>query len=331
MAPSIEVAMCTWNGARFVAAQLASIVGQTVLPDRIAIYDDASTDDTVSVLRAAIAGFIPDVQSRIRLTVNARNAGYVANFAQAIRHAECDVLFLADQDDEWASRKIERLSALLADGGPDLVFSDGLPIGPDGRPIAGPTVLGRYGLSARATMRFRERALTRLLRRNYVNGAALAVRRRVAQAALPVPDGVPHDYWLALWCAVHGGVGAVREPLYRYRLHDGNAIGIGDGRALHRWLGVWRHPDQPRDTELARWRTMAPRLAVAGNTAADRAVRAKLAWLERMLARDGGRARRLARVVASALRGDYRCYAPPDALSRDVVSTLKPGPREAAP
>lgn len=48
--PSISVAMCTYNGARFVREQLHSIAQQTTLPDELVVCDDASTDQTAEIL-----------------------------------------------------------------------------------------------------------------------------------------------------------------------------------------------------------------------------------------------------------------------------------------
>jgi len=50
--PSISVAMTTFQGEKYLNEQLAAILEQTRLPDEIVIGDDASTDDTWSILRA---------------------------------------------------------------------------------------------------------------------------------------------------------------------------------------------------------------------------------------------------------------------------------------
>ena len=51
----ISVAMCTYNGADFLPAQLASIVEQTRPPDEIIVCDDASTDETRALLQSFVA------------------------------------------------------------------------------------------------------------------------------------------------------------------------------------------------------------------------------------------------------------------------------------
>src|SRR5689334_22597164 len=97
---SAEVVLCTYNGAAFVREQLDSIAAQTMPVDRISIWDDASTDDTVAVIRRWIeerAGHQPAVS----LKVNPANLGFRRNFEQAIARATGDVLFLCDQDDIW--------------------------------------------------------------------------------------------------------------------------------------------------------------------------------------------------------------------------------------
>ncbi len=49
---AVSVAMATYNGARFVAEQLRSILVQQPAPDEVVVSDDASSDDTVEVVRA---------------------------------------------------------------------------------------------------------------------------------------------------------------------------------------------------------------------------------------------------------------------------------------
>ena len=47
----ISVAMCTYNGERYIREQLDSINNQTVQPNEIVICDDGSTDDTISIIK----------------------------------------------------------------------------------------------------------------------------------------------------------------------------------------------------------------------------------------------------------------------------------------
>ncbi|MEW5792020.1 MAG: glycosyltransferase [Pseudomonadota bacterium] len=46
----ISVALCTYNGERFLQAQLGSLLRQTLRPHEVVVGDDGSTDRTVELL-----------------------------------------------------------------------------------------------------------------------------------------------------------------------------------------------------------------------------------------------------------------------------------------
>ena len=76
----ISVAMCTYNGARFLPEQLESITMQTRLPDELVICDDQSTDESAEIIKA----FLPHAPFAVRLEVNESNRGSTKNFEKAI-------------------------------------------------------------------------------------------------------------------------------------------------------------------------------------------------------------------------------------------------------
>ena len=45
----VSVAMCTYNGTKYLKEQLDSILGQTLPPDEIVITDDCSSDGTADL------------------------------------------------------------------------------------------------------------------------------------------------------------------------------------------------------------------------------------------------------------------------------------------
>ena len=51
---TLSVAMCTYNGSKFIKDQLNSIINQSRLIDEIIIYDDCSTDATVVIINEYI-------------------------------------------------------------------------------------------------------------------------------------------------------------------------------------------------------------------------------------------------------------------------------------
>ena len=93
----ISVAMCTYNGADFLPAQLESILAQSRKPDQIVVCDDGSTDET----RALLQGFEKESPDVILLRFNKKNLGSIRNFEQAIQLCNGDIIALSDQDDVW--------------------------------------------------------------------------------------------------------------------------------------------------------------------------------------------------------------------------------------
>src|SRR4051812_33755133 len=121
--PTISVALCTYNGAKYLPAQLASLVQQTHLPIELIVCDDSSTDATPQILKefAAISPF------SVRLQFNEANLGSTKNFEKAIGLCTGAVIATCDQDDVWLPQKLERIAAVF-DKEPDvgLAFSDAI-------------------------------------------------------------------------------------------------------------------------------------------------------------------------------------------------------------
>jgi glycosyltransferase involved in cell wall biosynthesis len=91
-ADRVSVCVATYQGERFVAAQLQSILTQLSDGDEVIIVDDHSMDTTCE--RIVALG-----DSRIRLIRHDANRGVAESFEEAISQASGDVIFLSDQDD----------------------------------------------------------------------------------------------------------------------------------------------------------------------------------------------------------------------------------------
>jgi len=116
--PSSEctVVMATYNGAKYLPEQLASLERQTASPARLIITDDGSSDDTkeISAAFARRAGF--EV-----VMVDGPQQGYAENFWSAARLAETRYVAWADQDDVWHPQKIQKCVAALRESEADFV------------------------------------------------------------------------------------------------------------------------------------------------------------------------------------------------------------------
>lgn len=271
VAERISVAMCTRDGARFVEAQLKSILRQQRLPDEIVVSDDASADSTVEIVERVVASSPFDVV----ITRNAAPLGAAANFASALRRCTGDVVALCDQDDVWMPDKLAVVEDRLARGEAVAVFSDAELVDADGNRV-GLRLWESNGLGPRARRRLADGAdvLPALLRWNVVTGATLAIRREVVDLALPLPPDTLHDEWLALIAAGLGPVVAVEDPLVHYRVHAASSVGVPPRRLRH-LLAIRRDDGEVRASEQIRFAFAARRLQEAGRDSAAVAIAAK--------------------------------------------------------
>ena len=219
----VAVVVCTYNGEKFLAEQLQSILDQTHPPDNIIVSDDGSSDSTLDIV--AEFSSRDSGAKKPQWTVQSRKKplGAAGNFASALTKAQGEFIALADQDDVWEPNRIERGLAGFRDDAL-LVHSDATLIDEVGHPTGSLMSALRLTNGERRSL-LSGKALDALLRRNLVTGATAIIRASLLKQALPIPEGWVHDEWLALVAAVQGGVVFSEESLIRYRQHGGNEIG----------------------------------------------------------------------------------------------------------
>jgi glycosyltransferase involved in cell wall biosynthesis len=219
----ISVALCTYNGERFLARQLASMQQQTRLPDELVVCDDCSTDSTIGILNdfAASAGF------PVRIIRNEQNLGFVANFEQAIQLCQSDLIALCDQDDIWYPTRLERSHQEFA-AHPEvgLFFSDA-DVMDDRDQLTGTRLWTNFGFNRERKQRLLAGDYTILARNGFVTGATVMFRSRLRENCLPVGSGWLHDEWIVGVAAAVAEVRPIDSPLIRYRQHAAQQVGLG--------------------------------------------------------------------------------------------------------
>lgn len=236
-AGSISIALCTYQGERYLSEQLESLMAQTRLPREIVVFDDASRDSTWSQLEA-FARQAPARGVDVRIHRNAENIGYVANFQRALQATREEIIFLCDQDDIWHPGKLARFAEEF-ERRPDLLMlhSDARLVDSEGRSIHCRLFEALEITRHEFDTVHSGHAFDVLLRRNIVTGAAMAIRRRVLEAERPVPPGWIHDEWLAVVAATIGRVDCLEEATIDYRQHDANQIGMRKRSFVERLSG----------------------------------------------------------------------------------------------
>jgi glycosyltransferase involved in cell wall biosynthesis len=98
----ISAAMATYNGAKYLGAQLASLAAQEHLLTELIVCDDGSSDTTVALLRT----FAETAPFPVHIYENERNLGYSENFLKAAKLCMGDWVAFCDQDDVWLPNKL---------------------------------------------------------------------------------------------------------------------------------------------------------------------------------------------------------------------------------
>jgi glycosyltransferase involved in cell wall biosynthesis len=229
----VEVLLSTYDGERWLPAQLDSLLGQRHRELRVAVRDDGSSDGTTAVLARFAA-------QDDRLTWSAgSNVGAARSFLTLLEDVgqEADAVAFCDQDDVWEPDHLVRALAALASAppGPVLWCSDVLVCDESLLPLR-PHAAVRRGPSF-------ENALVE----NVATGCTIVLNRAAVDLLAPARPRSPvmHDAWCYLVIAALGRVIYDPRPSVRYRLHGSNTMGLSAGvltSLLARVRRAWRGP-----------------------------------------------------------------------------------------
>ncbi len=236
--PLVAVLLSSYNGERYIAEQLDSILRQSLRPATVLVRDDGSSDGTAQILKSYSRR--RDIAVRF-----GANRGPAASFFELMNHApRADYYCFSDQDDVWHEEKISRAARLLAGStGPAMCFTNVELVDSELRPLARtlqpvpPRPSFENALAQNValgcTMTFNEPAL-----------------RLLAGRPVLISEIFMHDWWVY---QVLTGMGTVHYddfPTVKYRQHGANVIGAPGG--VRRWAGRIARHAAGGQTELRR-------------------------------------------------------------------------------
>ncbi len=202
--PLVSVIIPVYNGERYLAETLESILGQTLQNFELLVVDDGSSDDSARVIRSFD-------DPRIVL-VSKRNEGLAGTLNFAIARARADVIARIDQDDVAMPTRLEEQYQAITQSHYDCVFCNLVKFGSTGSRFVNdkvPVRQGRVreydpdqdGCIIHSTLMAKKEALQNLLYRNAY---------------------YPADDWdLSLRISESYKVGVLDNPLIGYRIHLG--------------------------------------------------------------------------------------------------------------
>lgn len=221
---TLSIALCTYNGSRFLREQLQSLANQTLSPFEVIVSDDCSTDKSLEIIN--IFSYVLN----IKVLTNQLSLKVIKNFENAISHCSGDIILLCDQDDIWHSDKLAKISTYFEENPYQLaVFSDAILVDDEG------DSLGKNFWSA---VRFFQpqieqwkngQSVDLLLFGNRPAGCMMAFRRELIDKIVPFPTHIPdliHDGWITLVAAMMDSIGVLEEQLISYRQHNSQQIGV---------------------------------------------------------------------------------------------------------
>lgn len=219
----VSIALCTFNGEKFLKEQLDSFIHQTRLPDELIVCDDNSTDNTIKIVES----FQRSAPFNVRLFVNECRRGSTKNFERAISLSKGDVIFLSDQDDYWYPEKIGTiLNCFALQGRYGGVFSDAEIVDEK---------LYYHNRNLWESIEFDKKQrknfatgnpIPVLLKHNIVTGATMAFDANYTNLLLPIPEVWVHDAWISLLLTNVSNLRMIEQPLIKYRQHGFQQIGI---------------------------------------------------------------------------------------------------------
>jgi len=221
----VSIALCTYNGAKFLPEQLKSFLRQTHLPAELVVCDDCSTDATIEI----IENFAQSAPFPVSLHINKENLGSTKNFERAISLCTGDLVFLSDQDDIWFPHKLEKFTAEFERSkNVGMVFSDAELVGETLEPLG--HRLWEFSFTPEERRRAKKGKIFEvLLKKNVVTGATMAFRTTFREMFSPIPTGIPntiHDAWIALVIAANTDISFLEECSIFYRQHANQQLGI---------------------------------------------------------------------------------------------------------
>jgi glycosyltransferase involved in cell wall biosynthesis len=216
-----EVSVCipTYNGARFIAGAVRSVLNQSFRDFELVIVDDSSVDETATIIKSF------DDDPRLRHFTNPVRLGMVGNWNRCVELSEGKYVCVFHQDDVMSPENLERKVAVLkSDPRIGLVYSKVEQIDSDGRSVEGYKFWTENSPEedfVRDGLRYFEELIAR---ENLICCPSVIARRECYEQLGPFDSRLPFtaDWEMWLRIAAFYDVAYVAQPLMSYRWHEDN-------------------------------------------------------------------------------------------------------------
>ena len=243
--PVVSIGLPVYNGGKYLARAVRSILSQTYTDFELIVSDNASLDKTMEICKS-----FGKKDPRIRYFRNEKNMGAAWNFKRVFE-LSCGKYFQwACHDDVWTPTLLERCVGTL-DRNPDLMlcYSRTTYINEHGGPTV--SLIGRPELNDReASTRF-GKFLDYHIAPNECNQVLGLFRADVLKKTHLIEDYPASDMILLGEVALRGKYHEIPECLFLRRDHPMSSVRANPG-----WeeRAVWFNPDKKGKVQLHAWR-----------------------------------------------------------------------------
>jgi glycosyltransferase involved in cell wall biosynthesis len=237
LTPTVSIGLPVFNGERYLAESIESILGQSYTDLELIICDNASTDSTPEIIER-----YAQKDDRVRVYTNPTNIGGARNANKAFDLARGRYYRLASHDDVCLPTMIEEYVRVL-DINPEIVvcYSAMLVIDEDGG-VLRESRIGR-GMAIRRSERFRE-----ISSRHHVCEPIYGLMRTdVLRQVRPHGNYVDSDRVMLTELALRGRFFELPTPLFCKRFHPKNVYSNWAARMS------WYNPSEKSKITLPFW------------------------------------------------------------------------------
>lgn len=221
----VNILLSTYNGEKYLAEQIDSIIGQTYSDWTLLIRDDGSQDGTAEIIDRYTA---KDTRVRFINPNGSSNVGVHRSFKELAAWEEAEWFFFSDQDDVWLPNKIEGMlaSAATTDSStPTLFYSDLTTV------TADLTVISRRLRNKRGM--YTAPDLKGYLSGSPVPGCTSMFNKALRDLWLEDKEIIGyHDSFCGFLAVAVGRLVFLDESYILYRQHQDNAVGVADTGAI---------------------------------------------------------------------------------------------------
>lgn len=220
--------MATYNGEKYLTAQIDSILSQSIQDIELVISDDCSTDGTFRILNSYALK-----DNRVKVFRNEVNLGYLKNFERVLSLTKGDYIALSDQDDIWTNNHLEILldnigNSVLSCGNVSITNECGTETGHTWDDIHLTNVMPKDN---------NHKLMSLIYFRGCYQGASMLFKRELLKYLTPFPPNITfHDFWISCVACLYGGIAYSEDVIAYYRIHGNNLSGNHNNRFIRRYF-----------------------------------------------------------------------------------------------